>query len=309
MGTAPLPIAPMGAARSHFASAVHGGRLYVFGGGGANFSSLDASECYDPHTDRWTPCAPMRSPRSGISAATVGDAIYVMGGGFRLPDGTFDFKSLVEIYLPKEDRWISAPSLVMRHDAPASVAMEDQVFLFGGHHPDAVGGPMDDPAFNVCERLTTADGAHNGGWRTLSPMPTPRFSLGAAVLGREVWALGGGACQHGTFRNLDLIEILDPRADHWRVAPTRLPWPAAGPYATVINHQLIVAGGISQDGVRTDVAGYNPHADTWTTHAPLPQARVMGGLHAVGDTLILVGGRGADGKTPVADGYRLNLAL
>ena len=281
----------MAAARSHFGFAVWNDRLYVFGGGGTGFKSLASTEVYDPKTDRWEPCAPMPGPRSGIVAATVGDRIYVMGGGFRNDDGTFDFKSLVEVYLPEHDRWETGPSLLMRHDAPTAIAHKSGIYLFGGHHPDATGGPLTDPAFGFSEYL--ADGADS--WRELTVMPTPRFSLAAGVMNGHIWLMGGGACQDGTFHNLDVIECFDPAADAWTDAPTRLPWPGAGVYTVTRNGTLFVAGGNDNKRISPRVARYD--GNTWERLPDLPEGRVMGALCDVDGMLVLAGGRGPDGKT------------
>ncbi|MBI5136206.1 MAG: hypothetical protein HZA24_02595 [Nitrospirae bacterium] len=289
-------LAPMHRARSHFGFAVHGGRLYVFGGGGAGFKSLSAVEAYDPAADRWEARSPMPTPRSGIAAATVGDRILVMGGGFRRPDGSFDFKSTVDVYLPLEDRWEGGPALLMRHDAPAAVALGGTVHLFGGHHPDASGGPLTDPAFDFCEALDPAATV----WRPLAPMPTARFSLAALPMGGDIWALGGGACQHGTFRNLDLIECYASRADRWTPGPTRLPWPAAGLHAATLGTTLWVAGGNDGGRISDRLAFYHAAHGRWEDAPPLPEPRVMGAMAHLGGRLVLVGGRGPDGQTPTA---------
>jgi serine/threonine-protein kinase PknK len=295
-------IAPMKAARSHFAAAVHGGRLFVFGGGGADFTGLEAAEAYDPRTDRWEAIAPMPAPRSGIAAACAGDRIYVCGGGVKRPDGGFDFKSVVEVYLPLEDRWEAGPSLRWRHDAPAMAVAEGRVLLFGGHHPDATGGPLTDPGFDVCEALG------NDGWREAAPMPTARFSLAAEAVGPRVWCMGGGAYRDGAFHNLDLIEAYDPSADRWEACITRLPWPAAGPATAMHGGRLYVAGGNDGERITDRVARFDPGTATWEDLPSLPEARVMAVLADVGDRdggLILAGGRGPDGKTPTAACFRL----
>ncbi len=286
----------MAHARSHFGAAVHGGRLYVFGGGGGDFKSLASVESYDPATDRWQSCAPMPGPRSGIAATTVGDRIYVMGGGFRREDGSFDFKSTVDVYLPLEDRWQSAPSLLHRHDAPAALTFEGQVYLFGGHHPDADGGPLTDPAFDVCEAMAT----EAAGWREIAPLPTARFSLSALQVGDHIWAMAGGAFKDGAFRNMDLIEVYDPATNRWTTGPTALPWPAAGLYAATLGTTLWVAGGNDGNGITDRLACYHVAQHRWDMLPPLDEARVMGALLALDGELYLIGGREPDGKTPTA---------
>jgi N-acetylneuraminic acid mutarotase len=275
--------------------------VYVFGGGGADFKSLSSVEAYDPAADRWEPCAPMPAPRSGIAAAALSGRIYVMGGGFRRPDGSFDFKSVVEAYDPQGDRWEAAAPLLHRHDAPAALALDGEVLLFGGHHPDASGGPLTDPAFDVCEALAPGGTA----WREIAPLPTPRFSLACVAMPDGVWAMGGGAFREGAFRNLDVIEVYDPLGGVWGRAPTRLPWPGAGLYAAAHGGAVYVAGGNDGDRISDRVARYDLAANAWAEMPPLPEGRVMGALVSTGDALRLIGGRGPDGKAPTASTFRL----
>lgn len=56
-----------------------GGKLYLFGGGGPEFKSLQTVEIYDPKTDRWTFGPEMPTLRSGVVAVKLNDQAYVMG--------------------------------------------------------------------------------------------------------------------------------------------------------------------------------------------------------------------------------------
>lgn len=294
--------APLTEARSHFATAVVDGRIYVFGGGGTNFESLASVEMYDPVTDHWHPRAPMPAPRSGIAAAARDGKVLVMGGGYRNDDGTFDFKSVVEIYDPVADTWENGPSLLQRHDAPAALEHDGHVYLFGGHHPEASGGPLIDPAFDFCELLD--QDAKN--WQEIAPMPTPRFSLVAVAMPDGIWCMGGGAFQNGDFNNLDVIEVYDPLGSVWGEAPTKLPWGSAGLYAAMHGNALYVAGGNDGTDITARAACYIPSANVWEDMPDLPEARVMGAMASVDGELFLMGGRGPDGKSVVDTCYRLD---
>ncbi|MDC4205151.1 MAG: kelch repeat-containing protein [Candidatus Manganitrophus sp.] len=77
-----LTLAPMNTIRSHCGAAAMGGKLYVFGGGGPEFKSLQTVEIYDPKTDRWTFGPEMPTLRSGVVAVNLNEQAYVMGGDF-----------------------------------------------------------------------------------------------------------------------------------------------------------------------------------------------------------------------------------
>jgi N-acetylneuraminic acid mutarotase len=277
--------------RSHFGSAVWNDRIYVFGGGGEGFKSLNVVHIYDPAADRWIAGHPMPTTRSGVVAIALDDRIYVMGGGFKRPDGTFNFLTTVEIYQPKTDTWETGPDLLMRHDAPAATMLNRDIYLFGGHHPDALGGPLTDPAMNFSEVLDIQAGS----WDALLPMPTPRFSLAAVAINGKILAMGGGAFRDGVFKNFDLIEIYDPIAKSWMErSGMSLPWPSAGLGSCVLNDRIYVFGG--NDGTCIQDRGdfYDPGIKQWVDLPPMHESRAAMGVVVLDGALYVIGGRGAN---------------
>lgn len=92
--------APIPTARGGVASAVHGGKLYVFGGEGnpdEPSGVFAQAEAYDLASDTWQELAPMRTPRHGFGGATVGDVIYLPGGA---PTEFLDAVATHEVYVP-----------------------------------------------------------------------------------------------------------------------------------------------------------------------------------------------------------------
>lgn len=277
--------------RSHFGSAVWNGRIYVFGGGGEGFKSLNRVDIYDPVADQWSPGHPMPTTRSGVVAETLGDLIYVMGGGFKKSDGTFNFLTTVEIYDPKKDTWERGQDLLMRHDAPASTVLNGEIYLFGGHHPAARGGPLTDPATNFSEVFDPEPRA----WDALMPMPTPRFSLAAVTLGGKILAMGGGAFLNGVFRNFDLVEVYDPIGQSWmKQGGWSLPWPSAGLGGCVMDERVYVLGGNNGERIHSFVACYDPKEKQWFNLPPMQEPRAAMGVVVLEGTLFVLGGRGAD---------------
>lgn len=58
---------------------LHASRLYAVGGRDGS-SCLRTVECYDPHTNKWTPCAPMARRRGGVGVGVVNGYLYAVGG-------------------------------------------------------------------------------------------------------------------------------------------------------------------------------------------------------------------------------------
>ena len=63
-------LASMGIARRRHASAAVGGKLYVFGGHGAE-GRLSTAEVYDPASDSWAQVTSLTSARSYLVAAAL----------------------------------------------------------------------------------------------------------------------------------------------------------------------------------------------------------------------------------------------
>lgn len=80
------PKQPIPTPRGGAAGALLGGRLFVFGGEGADnvpgvFTNIEA---YDPTADAWEAFPPMLHPRHGFGAATLDGRIYLPGGAIQL---------------------------------------------------------------------------------------------------------------------------------------------------------------------------------------------------------------------------------
>ncbi len=283
-------------ARSHSPVAVYNGKLYVFGGGGPNFQSLNSSVVYDPAIGRWEKIRDMPTKRSGTAAFTVDDKIYVLGGGFKKEDGNFQFLTTVEIYDPETDTWVTGPDLNMPHDYPAAAKLGDAIYILGGHHPDAcLAGPKTDPGFDYCETLTIGESQ----WVNIANLPTPRFAASGLVQDGKILVAGGVAFTKEGFNNFDFIETYDPNTDTWAKDALKLPWPAAGQGMCIFKEHVFMFGGYSTDDIHDRAACYEPAQHQWSRLPPMPLPRAAMGVAVIDDTIYLVGGWADDGRTPI----------
>lgn len=290
---------PVTHVRSHCPPATYKNKIYVFGGGGPQFASLNSVYAFDPEENRWERKADMPTLRSGSVTALMGDRIYVMGGGFKQPNGQFKFLTTVEIYHPDTDSWESGPDLLMPHDYPACAVVNGQIYVLGGHHPDATkAGPKTDPGFAFCERLDPAAGR----WEEVAPLGQPRFALAAAVMDDTLLTLGGVAFTPDGFNNFSLVERYDAAANRW-VLDERytLPWPAAGLGACTLHGRLYIFGGYSTDNIHNRAACFDPATEQWRRLPDIPAPRAAMGVATLNDTIYLIGGWADDGRTPQAD--------
>jgi len=126
----------MNAPRSHHASAVMNGKLYVFGGrnrladGTESPGILNTGEKYDPVTDTWTAIHAMPSARRSPDAGVLQGCAVVVGGEKK---GTFPGTFYeTQVYDPGSDSWESMAGMpTARHGAAAGVLLGD-LYVAGG---------------------------------------------------------------------------------------------------------------------------------------------------------------------------------
>ncbi|MDH4228830.1 MAG: hypothetical protein OEW11_03670 [Nitrospirota bacterium] len=288
-------VAPLKHIRSHPATAVLNGRVYVFGGGGPRFASLNTSEVYDPRADRWDEVTPMPTLRSGAVTAVIGGRIWVVGGGFRKDDGKFRFLPTVEIYDPATDRWESGPDMGQPHDYPACADLDGVIYIIGGHHPEATeGGPSSDPAFGYTERLTP--GARH--WEQVADLPIPRFAAMGFAWQNRIYAIGGCryVAEKGGIRDFDRIDVFDPATGKWSTPDFTMPWPAAAHGIWRDGDTVYVLGGYSGPGIHARAVKFSLRDGSYTDLPSLSEPRAAMGVAMLDGRLFAVGGWKGDGR-------------
>jgi len=119
-------------ALEHAGGAVHGGKLWIFGGrwrGEGEFKSVFA---YDPVRDAWERGPDMPDSRGGHTAAVLRNKAYVLGGE-RLGAGTVEIEMLVFDFGTR--RWTTAPrpaSPALGRHGLASAVANNCIWVIGG---------------------------------------------------------------------------------------------------------------------------------------------------------------------------------
>ncbi|MFQ5508360.1 MAG: Kelch repeat-containing protein [Leptospirillia bacterium] len=299
-------VAPLNHIRSHPATCVWQGKVYVFGGGGVRFASLNTVECYDPQADRWDLLTPMPTLRSGAHAAVVNGKIYVVGGGFCQDNGKFRFLPTVEIYDPATDSWSDGPDMGQPHDYPALAELDGTIYTIAGHHPDATeGGPSTDPAFSYSEKLAPGAAA----WEQIADLPIPRFAPMGLTWQGKVWAIGG--CRYveevDGVRDFDRIDIFDPATGTWSMPDFTMPWPAAAHGVSRRGEWVYVVGGYSGPAIHDRTVRFNADNGASEDLPSLNEPRAAMGLEIIGNHLLAIGGWKGDGRSVTDRVERLDL--
>lgn len=185
---APLP---NGRDRGAAGIAVYQGKIYLAGGfhAGASVAFFDV---YDPATNKWTALANMPERRDHVSAAVVGGLMYVIGGrtfgkGPQPQNDAYDFAT---------GTWAVglAPLPTLRAGAATAVFGTEIV---------VIGGEGFGHTFNQAEAYDTSTNS----WRELTPMPTSRHGIQAAMFNGSAYIADGGT-KMGGGANTDVQEVL-----------------------------------------------------------------------------------------------------
>jgi len=142
--------------------------------------------------------------------------------------------------------------------------------------------------------------AHNT-WTTGKAMPTPVCYAPTAVLGNEIYILGGCAtATTGTAK----VQIYNPAKNSWSkgVSLPKAIWAEA---AAVVKGQIYIMGGATTPNppwINT-VYSYNPKTKKWTRKANVPNA-IAGAVAVVENNIIhLLGGTWNDGYPSYDESY------
>jgi PKD repeat protein len=185
--------APMPTARWGTASVAVDGKIYVIGG------ALDwpikefytSVEIYDPETDNWTTQSPPPNqgmlPRWGFSASMVNGKVYLMGGNqvtdYPPMDQPVPSVRTVEEYDPATNTWITLSSMSTPRVVPASAAVGNRIYVFGGGSTYRVGDNIL-PTVEVYDVVTDT-------WESEPDMPLARAWLAACAIDQMIYLHGG----------------------------------------------------------------------------------------------------------------------
>ncbi|XP_071567565.1 kelch-like protein 5 isoform X2 [Temnothorax nylanderi] len=167
-------ICPMSVQRAGVGVAVLNDKLYAVGGLSGDIPicfCLNTVECYDPHTNKWTPCAPMSKQRGGVGVGVVNGCLYALGG-HDVPANNPNASRLdcVERYDPKTDTWTMVAPMSVPRSSVGVCVLGDRLMAVGGYD-----GQQD-------LTLVEAYDPHLNEWEPVAPLKAGRAGLCVAVV-------------------------------------------------------------------------------------------------------------------------------
>jgi len=232
-----------------------------------------------PPANADTPRLPdLPAPRSSFGAAAVGDHVYVYGGHAGKPHSYSTETTLGEfrrLDLKNPTKWeelTGGPRL----QGLALVAHRGRLYRVGGMRPqNARAEKTDTRSQATCAAYDPAAGK----WADLEPLPEPRSSHDAAVVGDTLYVFGGWRLNGPDGRSEWLdhgwrLDLAKPGAKWQKVEQ---PFQRRALTAAAHGGKVYVVGGLNpKSETELTVNVYDPKAGTWAEGPPLPGEKSNG---------------------------------
>lgn len=225
--------------RSNFALVSLDRKIFAVGGDPV----LPNNDLYLPDEDRWAGLAPLSLPRQHIDGGLIGNQIYVVSGMGKDPDAPDGSERValtptVEIYDLAADRWAMGRPLPEARDGVQVAVVGGKLYAIGGGL-----GP------NKGRSISAAFQRYDPGakaWESLPDLPFPILGPGIAVIGEDIFVVGGLTEELGSSMASDKVCFFDVRRDRWAMA-SPLPKPIQFSGVAVLGDRIYVIGGCDQD--------------------------------------------------------------
>jgi N-acetylneuraminic acid mutarotase len=140
-------------------------------------------------------------------------------------------------------------------------------------------------------------GFENAKWNLGEDMHTNRTEITGAVLGDEIFVIGGADYREDGA--VDTVEIYDPVLNEWTLGPS-LPYELDHAPSVAYDGKIYVMGGFLEGKKTTDkMLIYDPEANEWNEGTPLTSPRAAAVAEVVNGSIYLISGLDID-HNPIA---------
>lgn len=272
------------------ASAMAGGKIYLFGGRDY-LGATNTVFCYDQAADTsrgdpWTSLADMPIARYGLGAAAVGDSIIYIIGGYdndSLPLAT------IEAYVPESDTWITGlPDMPTPRAFLGVASISDSIYAVGGLNSSIAGLCTVEVYLSQSNSWITVKSLFGGAsWGRAGMGLVSVDSFGV----KRIHSVGG---QRLGGAYLNIHNKYNPITNAW-ISRSNVPWYIAFSTTVNLNDSLYIIGGRNDGGFSNKVGVYNNFANTWATATDYPSVSAYSSSMAMDSVGIWVlGGKTAD---------------
>ena len=302
--------APMPQETESHATAVHEGKVYLFGGnttaddhcGGGPcvpfFNSYRDAHEYDPVANQWQSRAPIPVGLSRLNAHTIGDTIYVVAE-WAVNNVGKDMSNRLFAYDPVADRWAEKKPRPTYREGFVSAVAGGKLYVIGGWGRPDNGPPNDFAETREYKAHVEIYDPVSDSWSPGRPAPVPSAGGASCAFNGSIYVFG--AAVDGAWD--PSITVYDVAADQWSVK-SPLPKLITNRECVSVNSHVYFFGGLERpslslyvSSVETDrVEVYDPLVETWRSDTRLPTARFSASTALVGSEVFVFGGRGANWK-------------
>lgn len=188
------------------------------------------------------------------------------------------------------DQWLVKPDMPTGRQEIYAGAAEGRIYIPGGILADGVTTSAAFEAFDVKENK----------WVDLASLPTPRHHITPAVIGGQIYAVGGFDGPFPEWEMKSDMFIYDIKKDKWRKG-VPLPKPRGEHVAVALDNRVHVIGGrITKAGGKSHFDSFldtgehdifDPSTNQWTKGAAAITARNSAAAAVIDGLIYVVGGR------------------
>lgn len=188
----------------------------------------------------------------GCSGASVGNKIYLFGSK------TFSQGTTINIYDVTNNSFSkSNVSLPISASGIAACAINDKIYLFGGHNTDTSAGIYG----TFLDSITVFDVTNNTILTLGVRLPVGMTNIGVAALGTKIYLFGGGSANeyHNTIYEFDTLTNVIKKLD------IELPEKMHGIAASTVNDKIYLFGGQGSSGIKNFIQIFSPKTSVLIT--------------------------------------------
>ncbi len=239
--------------------------------------------------DEWQTFVPLNHPRAGAVSVEYQGKIYVLGG--KSTNNTI--LNTIECYDPEQRIWLDnalPPFKKERYNA-AAVIFNDKIYLIGGRSSNDVLDEVE--VFNFVQNK----------WEDVQNIHEEREGHSAVILNNHIYVIGGQENEHELIKK---IEWYDESKDKWHEEKDKCPFPRVAAFTAALENIYYLFGGYYY-GLSSDAHQWRPNQmhNNWQALPALNQARAYGATIVKGDSIYLIGGEVANGKSDLVEIFNL----
>lgn len=211
---------------------------------------------------------PLPETLTSFGAAVLGDYLYVFSG--HSGDAHGEGRDLLVDHFRRikvDDPQAAWEELAQHEPAQSTALITDGKYLYRIGGLTFLNRSGEETNFKSTQHFSRYD-VQQDKWEELAPLPEPRSSLDAAILGRTIYVAGGWNLQGESSRDADWHEdILKFDLDNPSAGWQSIPGPGYKSRAIALaahKGKIYLLGGIQDRGISRKVSIYDPQTNSWS---------------------------------------------